>query len=61
MTKEVKEKVKETPKLTKEQEEVMLDNTKIESCLKEINPIPTKYGCGIRVKHTPELFVIKEQ
>ena len=63
MVKETKkvEEVKETPKLTKEQEAKMLEQAKISSCMSEVNEILKKYNCGIRTNHTPEVFIIKEQ
>ena len=63
MVKETKkvEKVKETPKLTKEEEAKMLEQAKLSNCLKEVNEILKKYDCGVRIKNTPEVFIIKEK
>ena len=61
MVKETKkvEEVKETPKLTKEQETQMLEQAKISSCMSEVNEILKKYNCGVRTNLTPEVFIIK--
>ena len=43
------------------EKKAMSEQATINICSKEVTEILQKHGCGIRVNHAPELFIIKEK